>query len=112
MAEASAGALTDPRQQAFDLLNLDITDEEGKLKDAVSILREFERAFNTAEFKDSKGELIGEKIQPILAKIFGKEALPTVANLLFKSDDIAANIELIESVGTLDRKAAVMETSI
>ena len=44
-----------------------------------------------------------------LAKIFGKEALPTVANLLFKSDDIEANIELIESVGTLDRKAAVME---
>ena len=112
MAEASAGALTDPRQQAFDLLNLDITDEEGKLKDAVSILREFERVFNTAEFKDSQGELIGEKIQPILAKIFGKEALPTVANLLFKSDDIEANIELIESVGTLDRKASVMEQSI
>ena len=112
MAEASAGALTDPRQDAFDLLNLDITDEEGKLKDAVSILREFERVFNTAEFKDSQGELIGEKIQPILAKIFGKEALPTVANLLFKSDDIEANIELIESVGTLDRKASVMETSI
>ena len=112
MADAAAGVLADPRQEAFDLLGLDITDEEGKLKDAVSIIKEFERAFNTAEFRDSEGEIIGERIQPILAKIFGREALPTVSNLIFNSDDISKNIAEIESIGTLDRKAAVMEQSI
>ena len=47
-----------------------------------------------------------------MAKIFGKEALPTVANLLFKSDDIAENIEKINTKGTLDRKADIMATSL
>ena len=89
LSDAAAGNLAANRQEAFDLLNLNITDEEGKLKDAVSILKEFERAFNAPRFKDKQGQLIGDKIQPILGEIFGREALPTVSNLLFKSEQIA-----------------------
>ena len=112
LADAAAGNLSASRQEAFDLLNLNITDEEGKLKDAVSILKEFETAFSRPEFLDAQGKIIGDKVQPILARIFGREALPTVANLLFKSEQIAANIAAINTPGTLDRKAAVMEASI
>ena len=100
LADAAAGNLSAPRQEAFDLLNLNITDEEGKLKDAVSILQEFEQAFRSPEFLDKQGQLIGDKVQPILAQIFGREALPTVANLLFKSEQIAKNIEAINTPGT------------
>ena len=112
MTEAAAGTLAKPRQEAFDLLGLNITDEQGRLRDAVSILKEFERAFNTAQFKDAEGKIIGDKVQPILGEIFGREALPTIANLLGKSEQIAANIEKINTPGTLERKAGVMEQSL
>ena len=112
MAEAAAGTLAKPRQEAFDLLGLNIADEQGRLRDAVSILREFERAFNTSQFKDAEGKIIGDKVQPILGEIFGREALPTIANLLGQSEKIAANIEAINTPGTLERKATVMEQSL
>ena len=112
LADAAAGNLSAPRQQAFDLLGLNITDAEGKLKDAVRILQAFERAFSRPEFLNAQGQLIGDKVQPILARTFGREALPTVANLLFKSEQIAANIAAINTPGTLDRKASGMEVSI
>ena len=112
LADAAAGNLSAPRQEAFDLLNVGIKDEEGKLKDAVSILQEFEQAFNRPAFLDKQGQLIGDKVQPISAQIFGREALPTVANLLFKSEQIAKNIEAINTPGTLERKSSVMEQSI
>ena len=112
MSSAAAGNLAKPRQQAFDMLGINIADEQGRLKDAVSILKEFERAFNAPQFLDKEGKQIGDKIQTTLAQIFGREAAPSVVGLIGKSQQIAENIERINTAGTIDKKFATMDKSL
>ena len=112
MSSAAAGNLAKPRQQAFDMLGINIADEQGRLKDAVSILKEFERAFNAPQFLDKEGKQIGDKIQTTLAEIFGREAAPSVVGLIGKSEQIAENIERINTAGTIDKKFSTMDKSL
>jgi len=109
MSTAAAGKLAAPRQEAFDLLNINIADEQGRLKDAVSILKEFESAFNAPQFLDKEGKQIGDKIQTNLAEIFGREAAPAVVGLIGKSEQIAENIDKINTEGTIQRKFDIMD---
>ena len=112
MSTAAAGNLAKPRQEAFDLLGINIADEQGRLRDAVSILKEFERAFEAPQFLDDEGKQIGDKIQTTLAEIFGREAAPAVVGLIGKSQQIAENIERINTAGTIDKKFSTMDKSL
>ena len=112
LSKAAAGGLEKNRQERFDLLGLNIADEEGRLLDFVSILKEFERGFEGIRFQDAEGNIIGNKVVTDLEKVFGEEALSVIANLVGQSDKIAANIEKINTPGTLERKAGVMEQSL
>lgn len=112
MSSAAAGNLASPRQDAFNMLGINIADEKGRLKDAVSILKEFERAFNNPQFLDDEGKQIGDKIQTTLAQIFGREAAPAIVGLIGKSEQIAENIERINTAGTIDKKFSTMDKSL
>ena len=112
MSSAAAGNLAKPRQDAFNMLGINIADEQGRLKDAVSILKEFERAFKAPQFLDKEGKQIGDKIQTTLAEIFGREAAPSIVGLIGKSEQIAENIERINTAGTIDKKFSTMDKSL
>ena len=70
LSKAAAGGLEKNRQERFDLLGLNIADEEGRLLDFVSILKEFERGFEGIRFQDAEGNIIGNKVVTDLEKGF------------------------------------------
>ena len=103
LPQAASGQLAGGKNDIFESWGVNITDPAGNLKDEVSVLKEFEKAF---------AGMSGEMRNVELAKVFGTEAAPVFSALIGKSAQLATNMEAIRKKGTLDEKYAVHAESL
>ena len=103
LPQAAKGELAGGKNEIFESWGVNITDAAGNLKDEVSVLKEFEKAF---------AGMSGEARNVELAKVFGTEAAPVFSALIGKSAQLAENMEAIRKKGTLDEKFAVHAESL
>ena len=103
LPQAAKGELAGGKNEIFASWGVNITDAAGNLKDEVSVLKEFEKAF---------AGMSGEARNVELAKVFGTEAAPVFSALIGKSAQLAENMEAIRKKGTLDEKFSVHAKSL
>ena len=103
LAEAAHGKLAGEKQTLFDQLGIDIANSKGELKDIVTILSEFNRAFTERGYitADNKISTLG---LTQLGGIFDTRYADAIGKMITKYEEVEASIGGIGKAGTLDEK--------
>ncbi|MYF97773.1 hypothetical protein F4212_01360 [Candidatus Poribacteria bacterium] len=106
LAEAAHGKLAAGKQQAFDLLGIDIADEQGRLKEIKTILSEFNRSFTELGYITDENKISTVGLTA-LGEIFDTRYANAIGQMITGHERISESIDGIGKTGTLDEKFAI-----
>ena len=103
LAEAAHGKLGGEKQGLFDALGINIANEQGQLKDIVTILSDFNRVFTERGFITDENKISTLGLTQ-LGGIFDTRYADAIGKMITGYQKIEENIEGVGKIGTLDEK--------
>ena len=103
LAEAAHSRLGGEKQGLFDALGINIANEQGQLKDIVTILSEFNRVFTERGFITDENKISTLGLTQ-LGGIFDTRYADAIGKMITGYEKIEKNIEGVGKVGTLNEK--------